>query len=482
MRVLSVTAELFPLVKTGGLADVAGALPGALEALGAEVRTLLPGYPAVLAGATVAGEAAALPDLLGGPARLLAATAPGGAALLVLDAPHLFDRPGNPYVAADGADWPDNHRRFGALSRVAAEIGLGRLGSWQPDIVHAHDWQAALATAWIAWAGDPRPGTVLTIHNLAFQGLFPPATAAELGLPPAGFRVDGYESWGRVGFLKAGIYYADRLTTVSPSYAREIQTEAEGMGLHGLLRARAGDLVGITNGIDEAVWDPAHDPLLPCPYDASTLDAKAGNKRRLQERMGLAPDPGALVVGVISRLTEQKGLDLLLAQLPVLLGRGGQLALVGSGQPWLENGFRAAEAAHPGRVGCFFGYDEALSHLVQGGADAVLVPSRFEPCGLTQLYGLRYGTVPVVGRVGGLADTVVDANEAALTDAVATGFQFAPVTGETLAATLDRVLDLWADKAAWRRLQLRGMSRPVGWRQAAARYLALYRSLRRGAP
>jgi starch synthase len=476
MRVLSVASELFPLIKTGGLADVAGALPAALATLGVEMRTLLPGYPAVLAGLP-APEILHEQELMGGWARLLAGRIAGDIQLLVLDAPHLFDRPGNPYLGPDGADWPDNHRRFGALCRIAADIGLGSLPGWRPDLVHAHDWQAGLTPVWLAFAGGPRPATVLTIHNLAFQGLFPPAAIVELGLPPEGFRIEGYESWGRVGFLKGGLYFADRLTTVSPTYAREIQTEAEGMGLHGLLRSRARDLVGITNGIDEEVWDPAADRHVPAPYASSTLDGKAEAKGQLQERLGLAVEPQSLLLAAVSRLTEQKGLDLLLAELPLLLAHGGQLALLGSGQPWLEAGFRAAAAAHPGRIGCFFGYDEPLSHLFQAGADAILVPSRFEPCGLTQLYGLRYGTIPIVARVGGLADTIVDANEAALADGIATGLQFSPPTAEALGTALERAFELWANPPTWRRMQLRGMTRKVGWRHAAQRYRDLYRSL-----
>jgi starch synthase len=477
LAVLSVTSELFPLVKTGGLADVAGALPAALARQDVAVRTLLPGYPAVLAGLQGARPATTLDGTPGGRLRLIEGRAGEATAVIAVEAPALYDRPGNPYVDAAGIDWPDNHRRFGALAWAGAWIGRHGLGGWRPGIVHAHDWQAGLAPAYLALAGGPRPATVLTVHNLAFQGLFPPGCIAELGLDRAGFAINGYESWGHVGFLKAGLYYADRLTTVSPTYAREIQGEAEGMGLHGLLKARRDDLVGITNGIDETVWNPATDPHLPFPFDASTLDAKAGNKRKLQERLGLAPEPGALLLGVVSRLTEQKGLDLLLTQLPALLARGSQLALLGSGQAWLEAGFRAAAAAHPGQVGCVFGYDEPLAHLIQGGSDAILVPSRFEPCGLTQLCALRYGTVPIVARVGGLADTIVDANEAALADAVATGIQFAPVTAEAFAAALDRAFALWADPPAWRRLQLRGMSRDVGWQPPAARYRALYASL-----
>lgn len=477
MRVLSVTSELYPLIKTGGLADVAGALPGALAGLGVEVRTLLPGYPAVLASLGTGEEIAHLGDTFGGPARLLAARSAAGQDLLVLEAPHLYARPGNPYLGPDGRDWPDNFRRYGLLSRVAAEIGLGRHGGWRPDLVHCHDWQAGLAPAYLAFETHARPGTIVTVHNLAFQGLFDPACIGELGLPPAGFQVEGYESWGRVGFLKAGLYYADRLTTVSPTYAQEIQTEAEGMGLHGLLQARADDLVGIVNGIDDAVWDPAADPHLVAAYHAGDLSGRTANRAAVQSRFGLAADDTALLCAVVSRLTEQKGLDLLLDALPSLFHHGGQLALLGSGDPVIETGFRAAAAAHPGRVGCLFGYDEPLSHLLQGGADAILVPSRFEPCGLTQLYGLRYGAIPIVARVGGLADTVIDANEAALGDGVATGLMFGPVTAAGLRFALTRAAALKAQGSTWRRLQERAMTRAVSWERPAEHYRALYQEL-----
>jgi phosphoglucomutase len=475
MRVLSVASELYPLIKTGGLADVAGALPGALKPLGVEMRTLVPGYPAVLAGLTMTDGTIGLADAMGGPVRLVLGRA-GDLALIVLDAPHLYGRPGNPYLGPDGRDWADNHRRYGLLGRVAADIGQGRLPDWRPDLVHGHDWQAGLAPACLAFAGEPRPATVLTIHNLAFQGLFDASCIGELGLPPAAFQVEGYESWGRVGFLKAGLYYADRLTTVSPTYAREIQTEAEGMGLHGLLRARSDHLVGIANGIDDEVWNPGSDPHLAASYDAARAKA-AANRLALQERFGLDPDPEALLCIVVSRLTAQKGLDLLLHSLPVLLAHGGQLALLGSGEPGLEAGFAAAAQAQRGRVGCVFGYDEPLSHLMQAGADAIIVPSRFEPCGLTQLYGLRYGTIPIVARVGGLADTVIDANEAALDDGVATGIQFAPVTAEALGFALARATALRADAEAWARLRRRAMTRNVSWARPARHYAALYRAL-----
>ena len=482
MRVLFVTPECYPLIKTGGLADVTGALPQALGRLGWDVRVLLPAYPGVLEQLGATEHVAAVPDLFGGPGRLVHGCADEGLAVLALDAAHLYDRPGNPYLGPDGKDWPDNHVRFAALSWVASRLGLGALGGWRPDLVQAHDWQAALAPAYLALAGEPRPPTVITVHNLAFQGLFPATLLGDLRLPASSLTVAGLEYHGLISFLKAGLQYADRITTVSPTYSREIRTPEQGMGLDGVLRQRAGALSGIVNGIDAEVWNPARDPQLEAPYDARRRKAKAINKRALQARFGLEPRPDALLFGVVSRLTEQKGLDLLLDALPVLLPRGGQLALLGSGDAALEEGFRAAARTHAGRVGVFIGYHEPLSHLMQGGADAIIVPSRFEPCGLTQLYGLRYGSLPVVARVGGLADTVIDANEAALTDGVATGFQFAPVTAEALGFALERAFELYREPARWRALQRRAMTRTVDWSAPGQAYDRLYRELLATAP
>jgi len=485
MRALSVTSEFFPLIKTGGLADVAGALPLALAGLGCEMRTLLPGYPSVLDKVRNTRSVASLPDLMGGPAELLA-TEVSGAEVLLIEAPHLYARPGGPYLDPAGLDWADNHLRFAALCWVAREIGLGRLGAWRPDVVHAHDWQAGLAPAYLELSGEPRPGTVMTVHNLAFQGWFLATNLAALRLPAAAFSLAGVEYFNGIGFLKAGLFYADRLTTVSPTYAREIQTPAGGAALDGLLRARAPDLTGILNGIDEQVWDPQTDALLPQTFGPKSLDGKAACKAALQARLGLDPDPATPLFCVVSRLTWQKGMDLLLTLLPELMARGVQLGMLGSGDPALEGAFLQATADHPGRVGCIMGYDESLSHLLQGGSDAILVPSRFEPCGLTQLIGLRYGTLPIVARVGGLADTVVDANEAALTDGVATGFQFAPVTAEAFLEAVDRVLRLYGDRKVWNGLVRRAMTRDVGWKRSARHYLELYRTVARtpaeGAP
>jgi starch synthase len=476
MEVLSVASEAYPLVKTGGLADVVGALPGALTAEGIRMRTLLPGYLAVTEALHAAETLWAMPDLFGGPARLLASNA-GGLDLLVLDAPHLFARPGNPYLGPDGRDWPDNARRFAALARIGASVAQGMLPGWRPDAVQAHDWQTALLPAYLRYDGGRRVATVMTVHNLAFQGLFPTSLLAAIGLPSQALGMEGVEFYGQLGFLKAGLQFADRITTVSPSYAAEIRTAAGGMGLEGLLRARAGLVSGILNGIDTAIWDPAADPLLPERFSAAAPAGRRRNREELQFRLGLAPDPGALLFAVVSRLTQQKGIDLLLAALPAILAEGGQLAVLGTGEAAIEQGLRAAAAAHPGRVGCLLGYDEALAHLIQGGADALLVPSRFEPCGLTQLCALRYGAVPVVARVGGLADTVIDASPTALAAGVATGVQFAPVTAELLDAAIRRTAELYRMPEVWQRLQRNGMATDVSWRDPARRYAALFRSL-----
>ena len=479
VRVLSVASEIYPLVKTGGLADVAGALPGAVAAEGVAMHSLVPGYPAVIAGLEKAQTTATVTDLFGGPARLLAGTA-AGLDLLVIDAPHLYARAGNIYTGPDGKDWPDNALRFAALAQVAAHIGRGLVPGFVPDVVHAHDWQAGLAPAYLHYGGTPRPGTIITVHNLAFQGQFPAGLLPRLGLPASSYTIDGVEYYGSIGYLKAGLRFADRITTVSPTYAAEIMTPDGGLGLGGLLQARAAVVSGILNGIDEAVWNPATDPFLPAPFDATRLKARAPNKAELQARFHLHPAPAAPLFGVVSRLTWQKGMDLLLDALPALLAAGGQLALLGTGELALEAGFRAAAAAHPGRIGVMIGYDEALAHLLQAGSNALLVPSRFEPCGLTQLCALRYGAVPVVARVGGLADTVIDANEMAQAAGVATGLHFTPVTRERLEAAITRAGALFAARRTWRQLQRNAMASPVGWAGPARHYAALYAGLAEG--
>ena len=476
-KILSVASELYPLVKTGGLADVAGALPGALAGEGMHVRALVPFYPAVKPQLRKPSEVCTFEDLFGGPARLLAARHEG-MDVLALDAPHLYDRPGNIYAGPDGQDWPDNPFRFAALSWVAAELGRGLVPQMRPDIVHAHDWQAGLTPAYLHYGDGPRPGTVITVHNLAFQGQCDSELLGALRLPPNAFTMTGVEYYGTIGFLKAGLQLADRITTVSPTYATEIRGPEAGMGLDGLLRQRAGIVSGILNGIDIGVWDPKGDPYVPVPYERGKHSAaRARNKANVQERFGLAKSAKTPLFGVVSRLSWQKGLDLLLEAVPMLVASGAQLAVLGAGDPALHHGYAQAAAAYPGQVGCNFGYDEGLAHLMQAGVDALLVPSRFEPCGLTQLYALRYGAVPVVARVGGLADTVIDANEVALSAGVATGVQFGPVTRDALEGAVRRTLALWQERPAWRQMQSNGMKTEVSWKNPARHYAKLYREL-----
>ena len=471
IKVLAVTSEIYPLVKTGGLADVTGALPLALHRHGVKTTTLVPGYPAVMAAIAKADQVLAFDDLFGGSARVLRAHSEG-LDLLVIDAPHLFDRPGNPYTAPDGGDWPDNALRFGALSWTAARIALGDVAGFAPDVVHGHDWQTGLAMAYLAYHGEgKRPPAVLTVHNLAYQGQFPADLLERLRLPQRAFAMDGVEAYGMIGFLKAGLQFADRITTVSPTYAQEIQTPDHGCGFDGLLRLRSAALSGIRNGIDVDVWNPLTDPHLASRFDATTLDARAPNKAALQQRFKLKQDPNLLLFAVVSRMAWQKGLDLLADAVPALVACGAQLAVLGTGDAALEQRFGALAQSLAGQVGCIVGYDEDLAHLIQAGADAILVPSRFEPCGLTQLCAMRYGAMPIGSKVGGLADTIFDA---AQTSAAATGLTFLPVTRAALEAALRRAANLWSDRAAWRSVQSSGMRTDVSWAEPAGEYARLY--------
>ena len=474
MKVLSVSSEVFPLVKTGGLADVTGALPPALAHCGVDVRTLMPGYPAVMA---CIGTGAILHEydaLLGAKAALVAAEVEG-LRLIVLDAPELFDRLGGPYGDASGKDFPDNWRRFAALSRVASDIAGGLLEGFIPDLVHLHDWQTALAAAYMRYYGIARP-TVLTIHNLAFQGHFPGSIFTWMELPSEAFAVNGVEYYGGVGFLKAGLQCTTAITTVSPTYAQEIRTPEFGMGLDGLINTRAGVLHGIVNGIDTSVWDPETDPHLAHGFSAKRLKGRAANRASIEQAFGLDADRDPIFCA-ITRLTWQKGMDLLAEVIDDLIAMGGKLAVLGSGDMAIEGALLAQAARHRGRIGVVVGYNEPLSHLMQGGADAILIPSRFEPCGLTQLYGLRYGCVPVVGRTGGLADTVIDANTAALSAGVATGIQFSPIDAAGLRRAIGRAIELFHEPAVWTAMQRQGMKSDVSWDRSAERYAALFRSL-----
>ncbi|MDI7860485.1 glycogen synthase GlgA [Rhizobiaceae bacterium n13] len=475
MKVLSVASEVFPLVKTGGLADVAGALPLALGAFGIETRTLLPGYPSVMKAIGKPAKRIKLPGLLGEPATLLDVEHQG-LKLLVLDAPAFFDRSGGPYVDATGKDYPDNWRRFAALALAGSEIAHGAIAGWVPDLVHAHDWQGAMAPVYMRYDTRPERPSVLTIHNIAFQGQFASTIMPGLNLPPHAFSMEGIEYYGDVSYLKGGLQAATAITTVSPSYAEEILTPEFGMGLEGVIAARIDDLHGIVNGVDADIWDPQTDPMIAAPYGAATLKKRRKNREEVAKYFNLDHDDGPIFC-VVSRLTWQKGMDLLVDAVDEIVQHGGKLAILGSGDLALEGALLAAASRHRGRVGMSIGYNEPLSHLMQAGSDAILIPSRFEPCGLTQLYALRYGCLPVVARTGGLNDTIIDANPAALAARVATGIQFSPVNSGGLRQALRRAFRLFDDRKLWTQLQKQGMKSDVSWSGSAARYAALYSSL-----
>jgi len=481
LKVLLAAAEIFPLVKTGGLADVVGALPQALVAAGADVRLVLPGLPSIVAGLEHARVVCELGAIFGaGRVTLrLGQLAHNGVEAYVVDAPYLYRRDGNPYQASDGSEWPDNLQRFALLGWVAAHLAAGELDArWTPDVLHAHDWHAAMACAYVACHPGAAIATVFTIHNLAYQGLFSLDDFHLLGLPARFLASHGLEFHGQLSFMKAGLKFSDRVTTVSPNYAREIATEEFGCGLDGVIRARVGLVSGILNGVDGAVWNPADDAHIEAPFSAQSLEGKAVCKSALQQELGLRVDAQAPLFALVSRLTSQKGLDLVLQALPDALqgpAEGGvQLAVQGNGDPELEAAFLAAAAAYPGRVAVRTRYDEPLAHRMIAGADAMLVPSRFEPCGLTQLYALRYGTVPLVRRVGGLADTVVDATPDAVATDRATGFMFGPATSRALGQAMAQTVQAYRQPALWRQLVLRGMAQNFSWDVAARQYLALY--------
>jgi len=481
LRILFVTSEAFPLIKTGGLADVSGSLPAALQTLGQDVRVLIPGYRPVLdklRNLRTVAKLEQLPEI--GSATLLAGKMPGtGVPVMVVANALLYERDGGPYQDASGLDWEDNPLRFGILSKVAALLSSSNtpLPDWIPDITHCNDWQSGLTAAYMHYSGTVCAKSVLGIHNLAFQGNFPAEWVGLLGLPAESYSINGLEFYGQMSCLKAGIYYSDSITTVSPSYAREIQTAEFGFGMQGLLATRSSDIHGILNGIELAEWSPAKDPHLAKCYDSTHLAGKQANKKALRRRLGLALDAKAPLLGVVSRLTYQKGLDLLLGCAKELLKDGVQIAVLGGGEPVLEQGFRTLAALHPGRVSVTIGYNEPLSHQIMSGADIFIMPSRFEPCGLNQMYGLTYGTPPVVRRTGGLADSVQDTNTDSLEDGSATGFILDEANAPALLACIRRAIHCYHDPRVWRKIQRNGMRLDLGWTQSANAYLRVYQSL-----
>jgi starch synthase len=480
MKVLHVAAEVFPLVKTGGLADVVAALPVALAEQGADVRLLLPGLPAVLDAVQGARTVIDIGTCFGAlRVKLLRGRMPGTALpVYVIDAPYLYRRGGSPYQDNEGEEWPDNLQRFALLGWVAAHLAAADADPlWAPDIVHAHDWHAAMACAFIAEHPPTAAATVFTVHNLAFQGLFPMHDWPLLGAASRLMSPSGIEFHGQLSYMKAGLLFADHVTTVSPNYAREIATHEFGCGLDGVIRGRGAAVSGILNGIDTDIWNPAADNAIAQRYDAERMAGKVECRRAVQTELGLQADEQALLLSVVSRLTAQKGLDLVLAALPELLRAGVQLAVQGTGEPALEAAFRMAQQAHPGRVHVHVGYDEARAHRLIAGADAIVVPSRFEPCGLTQMYGLRYGTLPIVRRVGGLADTVSD-----VANPSATGFTFDAATPAALERCVRRAVEVRSKPEAWQTMTVAAMAQELSWQGPAQQYLALYERLLSAGP
>lgn len=471
-RVLSVASECVPLIKTGGLADVVGALPGALAPLGWDMRVMIPAYRPLRALLDGWSEVWTEENLWGGQGTVFQGQV-AGMTVLALDAPHLFDREGGPYNGLQG-DWWDNPQRFAALSWVAAQVARHGIDGWKPDVLHAHDWQAGLAPAYLAYGGSGGVGTVITVHNIAFQGQAAAGLIDELRLPRSQFYPDALEYFGTLSSLKAALVTADKVTTVSPHYAEELMRPEFGMGLQGIIARRAaeGAVSGILNGVDTAAWNPEAADL---PYSAGKPAGKARNRAALCAEFGLDV-PGPLAI-LVSRLTDQKGIDLLPATLPAFIEEGGGLVVLGSGDAALEQAMGDLVARYPGRVGVRIGYDESLSRRMFAGGDAVLVPSRFEPCGLTQMYGLRFGTIPVVSAVGGLSDSVISATPAALAAGAATGIVFSPVDALALSQALQRLLALYGDAASWASLRKAAMRQPVGWGPSAKAYAALYEEL-----
>ena len=482
MRVLYITSEVFPIAKTGGLADVSASRPAALRQLGIDIRVLVPGYAQALEHASNPEEIMRLGDWLGyGPVRLLETRLPHtDVPVWLVDCPELYDRAGGLYQTETGEDWPDNARRFGLLNHVAAGIASDSVRAWRPDVLHANDWHAGLVPLLLEGQAGPRPATVFTVHNLAYQGLFPAEELARLDLPPDAHAA--MEFYGRISFLKAGIRCADAITTVSPTYADEILTPEYGCGLDGLLRERAADLTGILNGVDYRIWDPGTDTHLACNYTARSLAAKSECKRAIQSELGLDVEAERPLMAFMSRLVHQKMPDVVLEALPELLEEGMQFVLVAEGENGYQTRFLELAARYPGRVAVEIGYQEPLGHRLLAGADMLLHPSRFEPCGLVPIYALRYGTIPLVRNSGGMADTVVDASREALREGTATGFSFDDPSPAALASCVRRAISFYRQPIAWRRLQSSAMRQDFSWLRSAEAYADLYRSLTGAAP
>ena len=482
MRVLFATSEVFPLIKTGGLADVSGSLPTALQNLGIDIRIIIPGYPAVLnqlEGLHTIGVLGNLP-VIDNAELLMGTISETHVKVIVIKSAGLYERDGGPYVDANGQEWLDNPVRFGILSKVSAILSgpQSPIADWQPDIVHCNDWQTGLAPAYMKLVENSKAKSVISLHNMAFQGCYASGWLSTLALPHTNFAVEGFEYHGQLSFLKAGIFYADTITTVSPSYAKEIQTATFGFGLEGLLSKRGNELKGILNGIETDEWNPEFDSHLIKTYSASKLAGKKLVKSALQERLGLQIDANAPLLGVVSRLTHQKGLDMLIPIMQGLVDSGCQLALLGSGEKELEHAFRHLAVNNPNKVSVTIGYNEPLSHQIMAGCDMFIMPSRFEPCGLNQLYGLAYGTPPIVNATGGLADSVVDTNIISFKQKTANGFVMSEASPNSLLSCIKQALNVFKnDENAWRQIQKNGMQLNLSWDKSALEYLEVYKNL-----
>ncbi len=478
LKVLFVTSEVAPIIKTGALGETSAALPAALAGLGVDVRVLVPGYPQVMDALKRRGRAANLPSLPGvPPAQLLAGKHPSGVQLFVIEC-DIYARPGKPYQDTAGRDWPDNALRFGLLSYISALLSTNASPfPWSPDVLHCNDWQTGLAPAYLHYADADKARTVFTAHALAQQGNFPPDDIVRLGLPSQALGPDGVVFNGQLGFLKAGLQFADRITTVSPSYASEIQEAPLGMGMEELLSKRKDVLSGILNGIDTDAWDPDNDPYIERYYNSGRLAHKADNRRALRARLGLPDNPDVPLFAMVGRLVERKGVDVLADVVPELIQFPAQLAVLGSGDEPYEARYLELARSFPDAVSVKIGYEESLIHQIEAGADISIMPSRFEPCGVNQMFSQRYGTPPVVHETGGLKDSVVDGTPANLSAKVATGFKFAPLNGEALLAACRRASDLFRNKRSWRQIQKSGMASDFSWETTATRYLELYRGL-----
>ncbi len=473
-RILFASSEAAPLIKTGGLADISGSLPAALKSLRQAVRLVIPAYPAAVHNAGQLRKITTL-KIAGHSVNLLEGRMPNSQAIVwLVDSPAHFSRDGGIYTDHSGHDWADNAERFTLFSRVVVEIAMNRAGlNWRPEVVHCNDWQTALVPALLSLE-ESRPGTVFSIHNLAYQGIFPYQTFVDLDLPAAYWSYRSLEYYGKLSFIKGGLVFADRLTTVSPTYAEEICKPTLGYGLDILLRYRRDRLTGILNGVDYDVWDPTNDPFIPTPYSAAQPTGKQPNKHALQRHFGL-PQKTVPLLGMVSRMVEQKGIDLVLDAIPELLRHPLQLVILGSGEKRFEKAAMALAKNHPKQIGVSIGYDEALAHLIEAGADMFLMPSRFEPCGLNQLYSLRYGTPPIVHRTGGLADTVVHTDAQSLDTGTATGFVFEFPDTQGLLWAINQGLECYSKQDCWSRVMNNAMRQDFSWSQSARLYLAIYR-------